>query len=75
MPQYHNLEAAVQRTAWEDAAFHQIVTMEMTWPGHQMTVLPYIYMSFPQKLLFTQHRLPIVGNPKEQVKTPSLPTT
>ena len=48
--------------------------MEITWPEHQMNVLPYIYISFPQKLLFTQHRLLIVGNPKEQVKTPSLPT-
>ena len=48
--------------------------MAITWPEHQMTVLPYIYISFPQKLLFTQHRLLIAGNPKEQVKTPSLPT-
>ena len=48
--------------------------MEITWPEHQMTILPYIYISFPQKLLFTQHRLLIVGNLKEQAKTPSLPT-
>lgn len=45
-----------------------------TWPVHQMTVLPHIYISFPQEPLFTQHRLLIVGNPKEQVRTPSLPT-
>ena len=48
--------------------------MEITWPEHQMTILPYIYISLPQKLLFTQHRLLIVGNLKEQAKTPSLPT-
>lgn len=70
-------EAAVLRIAFEKQNMlppHQVGTMEVTWPKHQMTVLPYIYISFPQKLLFTQHRLLIVGNPKEQVKTPSLPT-
>ncbi|KAF6075111.1 hypothetical protein HJG60_009508 [Phyllostomus discolor] len=47
----------------EHVAFHQAVTMEMTWPQHQMTILPCIYISLPQKRLFTQHRLLIAGNP------------
>lgn len=39
-----------------------------------MTVLPYIYISFPQKPLSDQQRILISIFPKEQEKIPSLPT-
>lgn len=71
VPQYHSQEAAVLRTALEDAAFHQVVTMEMTQPEHPNDSTSLQLHVISSKAIIHSAQ---TGNPNEQVKTPSLPT-